>query len=91
MFEARLQCSQCGRDYRVERSWTFFLGPYARCPSCGDYAVQPLRGRDPIDRMWLNPISYLQRFLFAPLYHCALCRLQFYDWRRRRPNHTTET
>jgi hypothetical protein len=33
--------------------------------------------------MSFNPFRFLLILLGRPLYHCAFCRLQFRDWRKR--------
>jgi cytoskeletal protein CcmA (bactofilin family) len=35
--------------------------------------------RDPVDRLYQTPAQIVRRLLGAPLYHCYVCRLQFYD------------
>jgi len=47
--------------------------------------LKKLRGLDRIDPIYKNPLSYLQRFLGGSLHWCPLCRLQFYDRRKRAP------
>ena len=54
-----------------------------RCPKCHRTDLRHRRERDRIDRMLPNPLRYIQRFLGGSLYHCQLCRLQFYDLRPR--------
>ena len=48
--------------------------------------VEKMRGVDRIDRMYRNPFSYLQKFVGASLHWCPLCRLQFYDRRKKLPS-----
>ena len=65
-----------------------FLGTVApesswvTCPECGTPRVKRLARRDRIDRLSDSTWSALQQRLGGKLYHCALCRLQFYDCRR---------
>ena len=59
------------------------LSTKVRCPRCHRTDLRRRRERDRIDRMLLNPLRYMQRFVGAPLYHCEFCRIQFYDVRRR--------
>jgi hypothetical protein len=80
-YQATFRCSRCEAEATRPRSWMLFVVPQACCPLCGSQRLTPLESRDRIDRMYRNPISYLQRFLGAPLYHCFRCRLQFYDRR----------
>jgi len=57
------------------------ISPVVRCPKCGRTDLKRRRERDQIDRMLRNPFRYAQRFLGATLWHCVLCRIQFYDFR----------
>jgi hypothetical protein len=57
------------------------LSRIARCPECGNSALGVQPCRDPIERLFRHPLSYLQKFLAAPLLYCPFCRLQFYDSR----------
>lgn len=58
------------------------LSRVARCPECSNTALRVLPCRDHVERLFRHPLSYLQKFLKAPLLYCPFCRLQFYD---RRP------
>jgi hypothetical protein len=80
-YQATFCCTRCEAEARRPQSWMLFVVPQACCPLCGSQRLTPLESRDRIDRMYRNPLSYLQRFLGAPLYHCFGCRLQFYDLR----------
>ena len=57
--------------------------PHVACPECGNTRVRRLPRRDRIDRLSDVPWSVIQRHLGGKLYHCALCRLQFYDCRKQ--------
>jgi hypothetical protein len=57
--------------------------PHVACPECGNARVARLARRDRIERMSDAPWSTIQRHLGGKLYHCALCRLQFYDCRKQ--------
>jgi hypothetical protein len=57
--------------------------PHVACPECGNKRVRRLARRDRIDRMSDVAWSTIQRHLGGKLYHCALCRLQFYDCRKQ--------
>lgn len=50
-----------------------------RCPSCGSEQLQCRSDRDPVDRE--TPSDMVRRLFVADmqLYHCGVCRLQFYD------------
>jgi len=52
-----------------------------RCPSCGSERLQLRSERDPIDRLYQTPSDRVRRLFVADmqLYHCRVCRLQFYD------------
>jgi hypothetical protein len=52
---------------------------------CGTPRVRRLATRDRIDRMSINPLSVIAAALFAPIYHCNACRLQYHDWRPLSP------
>jgi len=51
------------------------------CPSCGSDRLQVRSERDPIDRLYQTPSDMVRRLFVADLrlYHCYVCRLQFYD------------
>ena len=59
------------------------LNPHrrARCPSCGSEKLQLRTERDRIDRVTQTPSDMVRRLFIAnmQLYHCYVCRLQFYD------------
>ena len=52
-----------------------------RCPSCGSERLQLRTERDHIDRLYQTPSDMVRRLFAADmqLYHCRVCRLQFYD------------
>jgi len=52
-----------------------------RCPSCGSEKLQLRTERDHIDRLYQTPTDMVRRLFVADmqLYHCRVCRLQFYD------------
>ncbi len=52
-----------------------------RCPSCGSERLHLRDEVDPIDRLVQTPADRLRRLFSADmrLYHCRVCRLQFYD------------
>ena len=54
-----------------------------RCPSCGSERVHLRAKRDRIDRVTQTPSDLVKRLFTADmqLYHCYVCRLQFYDAR----------
>ncbi len=52
-----------------------------RCPSCGSERLQLRTKPDRIDRVTHTPSDFVKRLFIAnmQLYHCYVCRLQFYD------------
>jgi len=52
-----------------------------RCPSCGSEKLQLRTERDHIDRLYQTASDRVKRLFVADmqLYHCRVCRLQFYD------------
>ena len=86
---AVLGCLNCGR--RELQWYLFVLGRRSHCPLCGNFRLKRLRRVDYIDRMYKNPLSYLQKYLGANLYWCERCRLQFYDLRKASARQTGRT
>lgn len=68
----------------VPRPFLYLLSFHSCCPKCGNVDLKILNERDGVDEMSSNPLSFIQRFLGAPLHWCQFCRLQFYDYRPRR-------
>lgn len=60
------------------------LTRHCHCPRCGNPNPSVRLKRDKIDKMARSPIRFLHRLLGGTLYHCAYCRLQFYDVRKRK-------
>lgn len=58
-----------------------FLKPQGpvHCPLCGTERLHLRAKLDPIDRLYQTPSRKLQQFFGAQLYHCWVCRIQFYD------------
>lgn len=52
-----------------------------RCPTCGSEKLQLRSEPDRIDRLVQTPSDRMRRLFVADmqLYHCRVCRLQFYD------------
>jgi cytoskeletal protein CcmA (bactofilin family) len=52
-----------------------------RCPICGSERLQLRTERDHIDRLYQTTSDRVRRLFAADrqLYHCRVCRLQFYD------------
>ena len=85
VYHAVLRCKKCGRRETRDQWYLFLFGRKSRCPRCGSFRVEKLRGVDHIDPMYKNPLSYLQKFFGAGLHWCPFCRLQFYDLRKKVP------
>jgi hypothetical protein len=85
VYHAILKCKKCGSREARDQWYLFLFGKKSRCPRCGSYRVEKLRGVDHIDPMYKNPISYLQKYFGANLHWCPFCRLQFYDLRKKVP------
>jgi hypothetical protein len=85
VYLAVMKCRKCGRRETMDQWFLFLFGRTSRCPRCGGYRVDKLRGVDHIDPMYKNPISYMQKWFGANVHWCGACRLQFYDLRERVP------
>lgn len=88
-YQAVHQCKQCKVRTQEDQWYLFLFGGVSRCPKCGTHRVHRLRGIDPIDRMYRNPFSYLQKYMGGSLHWCSFCRLQFYDLREKAPSAET--
>jgi DNA-directed RNA polymerase subunit RPC12/RpoP len=75
------QCSGCGAE-AFDTRFIYHRGPTAECPHCGTATLSKLPRRDRIDAMRKGVWNLIQRAGGGQLFHCNLCRLQFYD---RRP------
>jgi DNA-directed RNA polymerase subunit RPC12/RpoP len=83
-YSAVFECAGCQERFgRSRRPQIFLLGPAARCPKCGSYRLAKLQTRDRIDPMYRAILSLAQQlFASSRIYHCRICRIQFWD---RRP------
>ena len=82
---AIFRCEECGRTWSEYR-WPFgVFGRYAVCPRCQTRELSKLKKIDKLDTRSQNPLRWSLRIFGAPIYHCALCRYQFPDWRQRDP------
>ena len=81
LYAAAYECRHCRARQQQGHWYSFLFGDISHCPRCGTHRVQRLRDVDRIDRMYRNPISYLQKFFGGNLHRCSYCRLQFYDVR----------
>ena len=85
---AAYRCERCQQRVRASYLDVLKEAKYAACPKCGWYDLTVLTRRDRIDKMNRNPLRLLQRVFGARLYHCAHCRVQFYDLRGLRLGRT---
>jgi hypothetical protein len=85
VYHAVLKCKQCGSRETRDQWFLFLFGKKSRCPRCGSFRVEKLRGVDHIDPMYRNPLSRLQKYIGGSLHWCPYCRLQFYDIRKKEP------
>lgn len=85
VYHAILRCKKCGALEKRDQWFLFLFGRTSRCPRCGSFRVEKLRGVDHVDPMYKNPISYFQKYAGGALHWCPFCRLQFYDLRKRMP------
>jgi len=85
-FQSIFNCKSCNRVETQDRWFLFPFGKLSSCPKCGSLHVEKMRAVDRIDRMYHNPFSYIQKFFGADLHWCPLCRLQFYDHRKKIPS-----
>lgn len=79
------RCKECQARVRVSVYSRMKDWRYAGCPKCGSAELTVLKRVDKVDRMRRGPTNFLRRMLGGKLYHCWLCRLQFYDLRPRKP------
>ena len=81
-YAAVFECSGCGTKEYAPRPYRFHLGPSVRCPRCGTPKVNKSKQRDRIDPMHWSFLTLLETvFSGGKLFHCHLCRIQFYDRR----------
>ena len=86
-YAAVFECSGCGLKEYAPRPYRFHFGPYVRCPRCGTPRVTQRKRRDRIDRMYWSPLTLLESvFSGGKLFHCHLCRIQFFDRRKLSPD-----
>ncbi len=80
-YSAIYSCKKCQHREAIARIDAFKVTRHARCPECENSRLRTLKRRDYIDRLNRNPLRWIQKLAGASLYHCAFCRLQFYDLR----------
>ena len=79
------RCRQCQHEQYVPRHYRLHFGPHVRCPRCGTLRLVRLKERDRIDGMQRGLMNLAERLAGGKLYHCKICRLQFYDRRTLAP------
>lgn len=85
LYSAAYRCEKCKLRVRVSHVEHISDARFVSCPKCNRTDLKILTRRDRVDRFSRNPLRLIQGFLGAKLYHCWSCRLQFYDFRKRRP------
>ena len=80
-YVAIFACAECRRR-ETRCRFTYRFGQECCCPRCGTNRLSKLKKRDGIDPMASSLWNLAARVGGGQLYHCWLCRLQFYD---RRP------
>ena len=91
-YAAVFEYSGCGLKEYAPRPYRFHFGPHVRCPRCGTRRVTKRRQRDRIDPMYWSLLTAAELVLGAgKLFHCHLCRIQFYDRRNLAPDAATAT
>jgi hypothetical protein len=89
MWSEMYECPNCRRragsfHRSLYAHCRFLFSRHSRCVRCGSEVVQRLRKRDKLERFSRNPLALIQALTGAPINFCALCRLQFFDWRKPR-------
>jgi hypothetical protein len=82
-YSAIYYCKECDSEEYVPRILQYRLGPFARCPRCGTYRLSKLKERDRIDKMHTGLMNLIRKLGGGKLFHCRVCRIQFYDRRAR--------
>ena len=91
VYRAAYECEDCKKRITVRRRLVFRLTLEARCPECGSARLSLFSAPDNIERMSRQTWSRVQKWLGGHLYYCAICRLQFHDWRSRAPEEGKRT
>lgn len=84
------ECPGCRRKHGIYHrslygTMRFLFSRHSRCIRCGAEAIQRLQKRDKVDGFSRNPLALAQALIGAPINRCSPCRLQFFDWRKPRP------
>jgi len=90
MYAAKFKCGACDTRVSETRPYlkanvTFMFSRYTHCIKCGAIDVQRRTTEDRIDPFTKHPLSRLLFLTGAPIYRCATCRVQYYDWRGKEP------
>jgi hypothetical protein len=90
VYSAIYICPNCQSELRVPYrgvyiNVAFVFSRHTHCPRCGTANTLRSARRDSVDSLSHHPLSWIQHLLWAPLYHCIDCRLQYYDWRQLEP------
>jgi hypothetical protein len=75
------KCRSCETRVGAKRNFFDYFGGHAKCPGCGTEDLKKRNKPDKIDKLIKHPVSVLQSVTGGYLYHCAFCRIQFYDLR----------
>jgi hypothetical protein len=84
-FTAKYRCKDCLAVETALRGYRYHFGNRCRCPRCGTYRISKLKARDRIDKMETGFLNQLERWMGGKLYHCRVCRVQFFDRRKYTP------
>ena len=80
---AAYRCQGCGARYQLSVASRVQLARWAKCPRCRQQNIRAIRRIDPIDFKRGGVLNFFHKVCGGQLYHCWLCRLQFYDFRPR--------
>ncbi len=76
-----VRCRTCDRRIGQKHLFYNYFKWTTRCPCCGGAVLEKRVKADKVDRLLWNPYRLAQRLLGGGLFHCELCRVQFYDLR----------
>ena len=90
VYAHKYRCGTCDTRVSETRPYlkanlTFMFSVHTHCIRCGAPDVQRRTTMDHIDPFTRHPISRLLFLTGAPVYRCATCRVQYYDWRGKEP------
>jgi len=81
VYTVLVRCRNCDRRIGQKHLVYNYFSPSTRCPCCGGADLERRQKPDRVDRLLGNPYRLAQRLLGGGLFHCELCRVQFYDLR----------